>query len=132
MTTIEQSLAASADLLARRMAFWANNKAELTPMIAHATILWPEIEFSVSPTGLDISLVGSMGDLLGLLSNLEKDGYAVSNELPEESKTYWSTYLNKVGSPQLWVYWSNKFCERVQVGTRMVEEPVYEVRCTEA
>jgi hypothetical protein len=71
-----------------------------------------------------------VGDLLGLESILAGWGYRPTKELAQESTSYWSGYFEADEKPRVWVSWSNRFCERVQVGTKTEEVPVYEVRCT--
>lgn len=132
MIDIERSLAESANNLANRMAFWAEHRATLRPIADLVHDRWPEADFDVAATNMDISFSGSIGDLMGAITLLQELGYEPASEEPKETTSYWSSYFNKEGAPKLWLHWSNRFCERVQVGTRTEEVPVYEMRCREA
>lgn len=127
--SIEKSLAESASYLARRMEFWAENKEFLTPIVNHFENLGHTAD--TSTYCLDLSVVGGMGDLLGAIARLEQDGYTTAKELPEKTEGYWSAGFFAEDKPKIQLYFSNARCEKVQVGTQMVEQPIYEVRCSD-
>lgn len=60
---------------------------------------------------------------------LRKAGYEPRNQMTEEDKSYFSTWWEKDDAPTLWVCFSSNACHRVAVGTRTVEETIYETVC---
>jgi hypothetical protein len=128
---IEERLSTSLRILNNRMEFWAANKEKLQPTIEWLELTFPEtIQLDVSASVMDITLTGRMGDLIGLVEFLGTCGYTPSRMLDEDTTTgYWNSYFEGDGMPRLWVYWTNPFCTRVPVGTKMEEVTIYEVRC---
>ena len=89
-------------------------------------------EGTVEPNTGDynVTVTGPTGKALGVLERLAELRYDAVKEFPEEAVQWFSTRLiSKDGRPDVWFYWTNTECERVQVGTKTEEFPVYEVRC---
>jgi hypothetical protein len=128
---IEESLAASLRSVHRRMEFWVANRERFLPLLAKVEELFPDrCQLDCGAISLDISIASRMGDLLGAIQLLEEHGYTPNNAPPdEEAVSTWHSYFECEGMPRIWFYWSNPFCTRVPVGTKMEEVTVYEVRC---
>lgn len=124
---IERSLAEAAGHLARRMAFWADHKLDVNPIVEHIENGIGDCE--LSSDSIDIKLSGGMAVLIGVVSYLEDLGYEVYAPLPEATSSYWSSRAHHESRTPLWIWWSNTECRRVQVGTKMEEVPIYELRC---
>lgn len=129
--SVETKLAEELTRVAEMMTKWAENKDHYAPIVS---LIENGIgECRMTYTSLDISLTGSYGLLLGVITQLEEMGYALTLQLPEKTQTYFGAFMRR--SPDIapvYIAWSNSYCERVQVGTEMVEQPVYEVRCSDA
>lgn len=77
---------------------------------------------------IDLRFAGD-GDRLGeVWGLLRAAGYAV-NKRPEKGDTQFSGYWRKDGEAGIYMYFTSTLCKRVQVGTRLVEQPVYETQC---
>ena len=79
---------------------------------------------------LDISVAGDHNVMKGLYSALRKLGYDTTDR-PEEEKIpgYSNWWRHKDHHVQLWVAFTSTKCTRKKVGTKMVEQPVYEIVC---
>ncbi len=61
-------------------------------------------------------------------------GWVSQTEKPKPNSADYScefTHSEKVNEPRLALHWTSTVCKMVQVGTKMVEQPVYETVCAE-
>ena len=61
-------------------------------------------------------------------------GYVTDAEAPPEKASSWEglfTHGTELNHPRIRIHWSSTVCKMVQVGTKMVEQPIYELQCDE-
>lgn len=87
---------------------------------------------AVTSYSLDLSVIGKADTLSMVWRALRTRGWNTGKDKPEPGDSGWSGFWHKEGVEfQLWLSFTSTVCVRVQVGTRMEEVPVYEVRCHE-
>lgn len=62
--------------------------------------------------------------------DLRRSGF-VPDARPKVKDTSFQTHFRQTDGATVWLSFSSSVCKRVQVGTRTVEEPIYEVQCEE-
>jgi len=77
-----------------------------------------------------VYLTGSPEDLGKLWGVLRKFGYEPDEHVPAEKQPEFVTYFRK-DDKTIRMCFTSTVCKRVQVGTKMEEVPVYEVKCDE-
>jgi hypothetical protein len=88
-----------------------------------------EPKFDLSAYGsIDLSFPGdgeTLGKVWGLL---RRHGYRTEAR-PKKGDTGFTAFWERDGMPRIWMQFSSTLCRRVQVGTKMVEQPIYETQC---
>lgn len=79
---------------------------------------------------LNVLFTGSQQALQKAFKILRSKGF-VPDERPKEKDTKFHTYFRHPDGASVWLSFSSSVCVRVQVGTRTVEEPIYEIQCEE-
>jgi len=77
----------------------------------------------------DIRFAGDSGVYRWVYSTLREHGWEPEDRISDDTRNYFTTWYRKEGLPSLYVTFSSTVCQRVQVGTRTVEEPIYELVC---
>jgi len=81
-------------------------------------------------SSLDISVSGDQLVFKGLWGALRKLGYNTNTGPKEEKFSGWSGWFrNPDQDLPLWITFSSTKCTRKKIGTKMVEQPVYELVC---
>lgn len=85
-------------------------------------------------TSLDIAIIdGTKDDLIQCVKVLRSHKF-IPDERPKENDVSWYTLWrrNEGDGPEIliWFSFSSSQCRRVQVGTKTVEQPIYEVECS--
>jgi hypothetical protein len=79
---------------------------------------------------VDLAIAGDSEILKRVFTIFRNRGYAPSNRPDENDKTGFSCFFNHPDFEcRFWLNFSSTVCHRVQVGTKMVEQPVYKVVC---
>jgi hypothetical protein len=79
----------------------------------------------------DVSFSGTRDDLNTFFKIMRSEGFVPSNR-PDEEQTSFScswTRGEDECNQRIWASFYSTTCQRVQVGTKMVEQPIYEIRC---
>jgi hypothetical protein len=82
---------------------------------------------------VDVRWAGTFEDYQTFYKAFRKLGLVPNSRILDEGEPVesFSTYWSLPGtSLKIWVAWTSTVCKRVQVGTRTVQQPVYEVRCS--
>ena len=83
-------------------------------------------------SGLYISMSGTVKDLAAVWHALRSLGYATTYAEETEEKVSEKDYtFTKEGTVDVILRFYSTVCVRVQVGTKTVDEPVYEIQCLE-
>lgn len=83
---------------------------------------------------IDLRFAGSGDQLAEVWKLLRRAGWKLASNPPDKHATSFSgiwTHQSDRRLADLWMSFSSTMCHRVQVGTQMVEQPVYEIRCSE-
>lgn len=79
---------------------------------------------------LDICFTGKAADLTCIWKALRKRGFKPDSNVEEGRKVSFHTFWRSEDTPLvIWLYFTSKECKIVQIGTKMVEQAVYEVQC---
>lgn len=97
--------------------------------------LWEALEslkieprFNFGDGCIDICFAGDASLMQAAWQVIRATGYQ-PDARPAAKKSTFSTHWHRAGSPVIWFYFTSNQCKAVQVGTKMVEEPVYEIQC---
>lgn len=123
---IERLLVKEALLIAERREVWAMNKAVLAPVVNALRQIGAEVSLSGS---LDVRLIGDKHVLANAVRILRTAGYGFTTTRPEKGDTQWSAFFYRQGGMEIWFQFSSSVCRRVQTGTKMVEQPIFETVC---
>lgn len=123
---IERQLVKEALVIAERRETWAMHKAVLAPLVNAMRKLGADVALTNS---LDISLVGDAAKLAAAVRVLRLSAYSSHNKRPVKGDTSWTAFSNRTGSLEIYFSFSSSVCRRVQTGTKMVEQPVFETVC---
>lgn len=86
---------------------------------------------SVDYIGLNIYAAGDKHDLAGVIRALRVNGFKLEGEPPAKSTPSWTGFFYNLARACIYVSFSSKVCRRVKVGTKMIEQDVYETVCDE-
>lgn len=89
-----------------------------------------DVKFSLREGDIDLSFTGDGARLGEVWSALRHAGYLPDNR-PTKGEAVFCTHWRQEGFAILWMNFSSSVCRRVKVGTKMVEQDVYEVQCGE-
>lgn len=89
-----------------------------------------DVRFSLSDGDMNLSFTGDGPRLGKVWGELRRAGWA-PNTHPKKGESNFYTHWTKAGCATLWMNFTSSVCRRVQVGTQMVEQPIYEVQCGE-
>ena len=78
---------------------------------------------------VDLSHSGDKLVLEGVFRALRKLGYE-PDKRPEANESYFTTFWNRPGTTlRVYTRFSSTVCKRVKIGTKMVEQDIFETRC---
>ena len=80
-------------------------------------------------TSLDLSIAGDHHVMNGVWGALRKLGYEASSRPEEKKIASYSCWFTKTDWPRIWFQFSSTKCTRKKIGTKMVEQPIYETVC---
>ena len=128
-TIIENLLDEEELSINQRREKWARFRDRLLPIVRDMQKLEASITF---PSSLDISLSGDRHKLSAAVRALRTRGYAYSSAAPVKGASSWASFFNSDEcGVQIWFHFSSTVCRRVKVGTKTVEQEVYETVCDE-
>lgn len=132
-TLIDNQLETLALALASQVAKWNGARSILEPLTAKLVEL--EIEPRLDGTySYDIHFSGDIEKLKQVWALLRISGFGLPNgaKRPQANEPDWQGWFhNETCEWKIWVNFASTVCTRVKVGTEMVEQDVYEVRCGE-
>jgi len=124
---IELALAESALALAKSRAKWNSIKDFYRPIINAVQRLGLEPTLS---NEVDLRFAGDAQKLAAVVRVLRTAGFTTTAERPKQGDTTWHAYYEHPNcATRVWLYFTSSVCKRVKVGTKMVEQDVYETRC---
>ncbi len=87
-----------------------------------------------SSSSIEIPFTGDGDRLAEVWGLLRRAGWKLASNPPKKGDTSFSgiwAHQSDKRLADLWVSFTSTACRRVQIGTQMVEQPVYEVQCGE-
>jgi hypothetical protein len=119
----EQKLA-----LARKLVRWNACASTLKPIVNALGKLG--IEPNLDDNDLNVCFTGDKEKLTQAMRILRTSGFSTSSAKPKPGDAGWYAYFTKPECPlSIWFNFSSAVCRRVKVGTKLVEQDVYEVQC---
>jgi hypothetical protein len=113
--------------LSKVRAKWNANRSILSPIVNALHKL--KIEPTLHST-LDVSVSGDAKRLADVVRIFMVSGFKATSSKPKAGDTTWHSYFSHPNcSIDIWFYFTSSVCKRVKVGTKMVEQDVYEVQC---
>src|ERR1700677_367322 len=124
---IEISLAENALALAKKRQRWNQVKEFYRPILNALTRLGLEPALS---SDVDLQFSGDAPKLAAVVRILRTSGFETTSPRPKQGDTTWSArYVHPECGVNIWLYFTSSVCKRVKVGTKMVEQDVYETQC---
>ena len=127
---VENALDAELLSLNQRRELWRTHRERFLPAVAALKQLGADITF---PNSLDARLSGDRHLFAAVVRALRTRGFTTTQPPPEKGQGYWSAFfeLPEVSDLRIWLSFSSTVCRQVQVGTKMVEQPIFETVCDE-
>ncbi len=132
--TVKEGLVASAEQQVERdktlkaEASWYHRNKNGIKEVADALKKIDIQSASVSGEEVDIGVTGDKHMLAAVWSAFRKLGYEPSRR-PEKAESYFYCRWEKEGKPSFYLTFSSTVCKRVKIGTKMVEQDIYETVC---
>jgi hypothetical protein len=137
MSPIDAQIAREAESLERTRETWALHKEYLEPLI-DKLVKVAGVSVTLYNWGmLTMSCHGDKDRLVKVMRVLRGAGYTADRK-PEkhlyEYEARWTQPINEDGFQRIAIklYFYSTVCRRVQIGTQMVEQPLYAVKCGDA
>ena len=88
---------------------------------------------SVTPTlgSFDLHIAGDRHTLTAGIRALRTHGFTREGEPPQPKQPSFSGFYYHPGGAIIWFSFTSRACRRVKVGTKMVEQDIYETVCDE-
>lgn len=124
---IEIELAEAGIELAKKRQRWNAIKDFYRPIINALQRLGLEPRLSGE---VDVSFAGDAHKLAAVVRILRTSGFSTNSERPKPgSNTWYAYYEHPDCATKVWLNFTSSVCRRVKVGTKMVEQDIYEVQC---
>lgn len=102
----------------------------LAPLFRQLEVLDVTLTFNLGDGDINLTFTGDGERLRQVWSELRRNGYNCATH-PKKGDTTFYGWWQQEGVSQIWMNFSSSVCRRVQVGTKMVEQPIYETQCGE-
>lgn len=103
---------------------------QFTPLFRQLEHLDIDLRFNMDDGDIHLSFTGNGERLKTVWAELRRNGYEPAFR-PKKGENNFSTFFEQEECSRIWFSFSSTVCKRVQVGTRTVEQPIYETRCDE-
>lgn len=124
---IEIALAERAVHLAKARQKWNSIKDFYRPIVNALQRLGLEPSLS---NEIDLNFAGDAHRLAAVVRILRTSGFTTNAERPKQGDTSWSAFFEHPDcGTKLYLFFTSSVCKRVKVGTKMVEQDVYETKC---
>jgi hypothetical protein len=119
--------------ISKHLERFANTLKDYAPLMRELEQQEIEIRFDLNYGTIDFGFDGTPERLSIVFRILRRHGYE-PDQRPKADNPDYSTFWRLENDPErhyatLFMRFSSTLCLRVQIGTTMVEQPVYEVRC---
>ena len=125
---IDISLAEQQLALAKKRLLWDRHKATLLPIITALTK--QGIEPNYKEDDISIQFTGDAAKLRDAMDVIVAADFSTQSAAPKLGDTMWYGWFTREYCPiKLWVHFTSSVCTRKKIGTKMVEQDVYETIC---
>jgi hypothetical protein len=93
--------------------------------------LGPLVKDVSFPGSIDLSITGNKDDLRFLFKTLRSRGWNTQFRPTAHAASYSGFWDHEDSELQIWVNFHSSVCKLVRTGTKLVEQPVYEVVCSD-
>lgn len=97
----------------------------LVPLAEMTSHVWADAN------DINVSISGDASDMAAFFRLMRTNGFEPDSR-PKDAQTEFRTWFRHDDGTQFYLAFSSTVCKRVQIGTRTVEEPIYEIRCDDA
>ena len=109
---------------------WGRTIQDHAPLFLFLEAQDIDVRFNGDDGSVHVSFTGT-GERFGKVwGELRRAGFKCDTR-PSEGATQFAGYFLRDGYARLWMFFTSSVCRQVQVGTRTVEQPIYETRCGE-
>lgn len=113
----------------KRRELWALHRDRLLPIVQDLKKLGASLDFQSS---IDISLSGDSHRLAAAIRAFRTRTFTTASERPKKGDSSWGAWFSREDCTlQFWFHFSSTVCRRVKVGTRVIEQDIYETVCDE-
>ncbi len=124
---IEISLAEQSLALAKQRQQWNAIKDFYRPIINALQRLGIDVRLT---NAIDVTFAGDAHKLASVVRILRTSGFSTEAAKPKQGDTSWYAYYTHPDcGVMVWLYFTSSVCRRVKVGTKMVEQDVFETQC---
>lgn len=128
-TSVEVELAEAAIALSKRRQTWDSIKEFYRPIVRALQRLGIEPKLSGD---IDVSFTGDVHKFSAAVRILRTHGFTTTALPPKAGQSAWyGYYRHPEVDVQVWLHFTSSVCRRVKIGTKMVEQDVYETVCGE-
>lgn len=110
--------------IAERASRWKKHKKVLLPFVQRLILLGCSVDFR--DADINVSLTGDKRKFLNLVRLHRQFGFKPTMPSKGATTAYWRVAHEDIS---FYVTFSSTVCRQVQVGTKLVEQPVYETQC---
>lgn len=89
-----------------------------------------DVGFCLDNEYINVTFTGDGARLTAVWRAFRTHGYNTEAR-PKKGDTTFYAFWHRDGMSKLFMHFSSSMCRRVQVGTKMVEQPIYETQCGE-
>jgi len=115
--------------LAKIKVRWNAHRALFAPIVAAFQHIGVEPTMT-DPEYISVNMTGDKDALGSAFRILRGAGFKFSGARPQTGQTEWYTFFSTSDCPvKIWFSFTSSVCRRVKVGTKMVEQDIYEVQC---
>jgi hypothetical protein len=127
---IEEGFRQEQEKLNKRRADWKKYKQSLASLVTEVQKVEADLGFS-DYGWLTLNISGDKHKLAAVVRALRTRGYKTEEEPPKKGQSSWNPLFYRDDSPTVYLTFTSTACRMVKVGTKMVEQAVYETVCDE-
>lgn len=113
----------------KKLALWHSTIKRNPGLFQRLEQLDIEPRLNLNDGCIDISFTGDPDLLTKVWRELRRAGFKNDTFPTQKGDGTFCTHWHADGQARLWMFFSSNVCRRVQVGTKMVEQPVWETQC---
>jgi len=119
-----------AQTIKRFVESWKTTIREAAPLFRFLEAMDVGLRFDADQGYITCRFTGDGDRLAKVWAELRRNSYDVGMR-PKKGDTEFNAFWKRDGLSDIFMLFSSSLCKRIQVGTQMVEQPVYETQCGE-